>query len=453
MDFRRTGEEIVAKAIKWGAGEAEACLENVRNFEVNVRKGDIETLTRSVSRGLGLRVFVDRRLGFAYTSDLSTEAIDRTIRKAIELAGITEPKPWQGLPDFGPQSPADLDLYDPGLAAVADERKIALAREVERIALAEDKRITNSEGGGFSESERDLGLFSSRGISNLMKETRCSLGVYVVAGEGNDMHGGGWSSGKRFFKELDPAETIAKTAVKRVVDQLGPRPVTTGKVPVIFDRYAAPAFWMGVGGALNGDAVFRKATFLTDYLEKPIVSPLITAVDDPTIPRFIASVPFDGEGKATRRNAIVDKGVLKTFLYDSQTARKAGVKASTMATRGGYRSAPSAGFMNVIVEKGQDSFEALFKGVKEGLYVRGMRGAGTDATTGSFSVGCSGFWVVDGAIAHPVDGVTLGGSALEILKSIDKVADDLDMRGGVNSPSFRVAEITVGAGRARPSST
>jgi PmbA protein len=444
MDFRKIGEEIVAKAVKWGAGEAEACLENVKSFEVNIRKGEIETLQRSVSRGLGLRVFIDKQLGFAYTSDLSPQAVDETIKKAIELAGITEPKPWQGLPDFGPQSPAELDLHDPGLAAVADDRKIALAREVERIALAEDKRITNSEGGSFSDSERELGLFSSKGISNLMKETRCSFGVYVVAGEGDNMQGGGWSSSKRFFKELDPAEKIAKTAAKRAVDQLGPKPVATKKVPVIFDRYAAPSFWMGVGGALNGDAVFRKATFLTDYLEKAIVSPLITVVDDPTIPRFVSSVAFDGEGKATRMNLIIDKGILKTFLYDSQTARKAGVKANTMAGRGGYRSSPSAAFMNVIVENGKDSFESLFKDVKEGLYVRAMRGAGTDATTGSFSVGCSGFWIVDGAIAHPVDGITLGGSALEILKSIDKVADDLDMRGGVNSPSFRVAEITVG---------
>src|SRR5512139_3928941 len=173
MDFRKTGEEIVAKAIKWGAGEAEACLENVKSFEVNVRKGEIETLARSVSRGLGLRVFIDRQLGFAYTSDLSAEAVDNTIKKAIELARITEPKPWQGLPDFGPQSPADLDLYDPGLAAVPDDQKITLAREVERIALAEDKRITNTEGGSFSDSEREFALFSSRGISNLMRETSC----------------------------------------------------------------------------------------------------------------------------------------------------------------------------------------------------------------------------------------------------------------------------------------
>jgi len=444
MDFRKLGEEIVAKAMKWGAGEAEACLENVKNFDVTVRKGEIETLQKSVSRGLGLRIFINKQLGFAYTSDLSAAAVDDTIKKAIELARITEPKPWRGLPDFGRQTTADLDLYDLGLAGVPDDRKIAMAREAERIAMAEDKRITNSEGGNFSDSEREFGLFNSRGVSNLMKETSCSFGVYVLAGEGNNMQGGGWSSSKRFFGELAPVEKVAKTAAKRAVDQLGPKPVATKKVPVIFDRYAAPAFWTGVGNALNGDLVFRKATFLTDYLEKAIVSPLITAADDPTIPRFVSSVPFDGEGQATRRNLIIDKGVLKTFLYDSQTARKAGVKVHTTADRGGYRSSPYASFLNIIVENGKDTFESLFKGVQEGLYVRGMRGAGTDATTGSFSVGVSGFWIVDGAIAHPVDGITLGGSALEILKGIEMVADDRDMRGSINSPSFRVAEITVG---------
>jgi PmbA protein len=159
-------------------------------------------------------------------------------------------------------------------------------------------------------------------------------------------------------------------------------------------------------------------------------------------------VPFDGEGNITRKNTIIDKGVLKTFYYDSQTARKAGVKVHTMARRGGYKGGPSAGFLCIMVENGKDSPAALFKDVKEGLLVTGMRGAGTDVTTGAFSVGCSGFWIVDGAKAFPVDGVTLGGTTLDILKAIDKVAADRDLRGGLNSPSFRVAEITVGGKKA-----
>jgi PmbA protein len=448
MDFKKIGEDIIKKALGRGADEAEAVIENVKEFNVNVRKGEVETLQKSVSKGLGLRVYINKALGFSYTSDLSPESLDETVKRTVELAKITESKPWQGLPGFGPQAPANLDLFDPEIAAVPDEKKIAMAREVERIAMAQDKRITNSEGGSFSDTEREAGLFNSKGIACVLKETSCGFSAYVIAGEGDSMQGGGWSSSKRFYKELAPVADVAKRAAQRAVEMLGAKPVETKKVPVIFDRYAAPSFWMGILYALDGDDVFRKTTFMTEMLDKPIASSLITMIDDPTRPRFRASVPFDGEGNVTRKVTVVDKGVLKTFYYDSETARKAGVKVHTITRRGGYKGRPSAGFLCVTVENGKDEPAALFKDMKEGLLVTGMRGTGTDSTTGAFSVGCSGFWIVDGAKAFPVDGVTLGGTTLEILKGIDKVANDLDLRGGLNSPSFRVAEITVGGKKA-----
>lgn len=448
MDIRKIGEDVVKKAIRYGADEAEAVIENVREFNVNVRKGEIETLQKSVSTGLGLRLFINKALGFSHTSDLSPESLDDTVKRTVELAGITEGKPWQGLPDFGPRALAALDLYDPEIAGIPDEKKIAIAREVERIALAEDKRIANSEGGSFSDTEHESGLFNSKGISYVFKESVCSFSAYVIAGEGDAMQGGGWGTNKRFFKDLAPVEEVARTAARKAVEKLGAKPVETRKVPVVFDRYAAPAFWMGILFALDGDSVFRKTTFMTEMLGKSIASPLVTIMDNPTIPRFIGSAPFDGEGNVTRKNTIVDRGVLKIFLYDSQTARKAGVKVNTMARRYGYKSSPSAGFLCPMVENGQDDPASLFKNVKEGLLVTGMRGMGTDVTTGAFSVGCSGFWMVDGARAFPVDGVTVGGTTLEILKAIDMVANDLDLRGSVNSPSFRVAEITVGGKKA-----
>ena len=444
MDFKKIGEEVVKKAIQYGADEAEAVIEQTKEFEVTVRSGDIETLKKTVATGLGLRLFINKQLGFSYTSDLTPDSLDETIKKTVELARITEAKPWQGLPDFGPQPLPDLNLYDPEIAQVPDEKKIAMAKEVERIAMAQDKSITNSEGGTFSSAEREAGLFNSKGISYVFKSTGFSFGAYVIASEGGSMQGGGWSSSKRFFRDLDPVEDVAKKAAQRAVEMLGAKPVETKKVPVIFDRYAAPSFWMGVLSALNGDAAYRKTTFMTEMLDKAIASPLITIIDDATRPRFIASTPVDGEGNITRKNIVVDKGVLKMFYYDSQTARKAGVKVNTIARRYGYKSGPSAGFLCVTVENGADSPAALFKDIKEGLFVTGMRGAGTDVTTGAFSVGCSGFWIVDGARAFPVDGVTLGGTTLDILKGIDRLANDLDLRGGLNSPSFRVAEITVG---------
>jgi len=449
MDFKKLGESVVTKARKLGAHEAEVFLERTRNFDVTVRKGEIETLQKSVSQGMGLRVFVNRQLGFSYTSDLSEKSLDDTVRKTIELARVCEPKPWQGLPDLAPGPLPDLDLHDPELAAVPDDRKIAIARDCEKTALALDPRLSNSEGGYFSDSEREVNLISSRGIARACRQTRCSFGVYVIAGEGDNMQGGGWSSSRRFFKELEPIELVAKTAVQRAVEMLGARPVETKVVPVVFDRYyAAPNFWMGLLFSLNGDAAFRKTTFMTEQLGKDIASTLITLADDPTIPRFVSSIPFDGEGRVTRRNVIVDKGVLKMFIYDAQTARKAGVAVPTMAGRGDYRSLPYASINSIVVENGASAPSDLLRDIPEGLYVKGMRGMGTDSTTGSFSTGASGFWIKDGSLAYPVDGVTLGGSALEILKGIDRVANDRDLRGRVNSPSFRVSAVTVGGKKA-----
>jgi PmbA protein len=195
---------------------------------------------------------------------------------------------------------------------------------------------------------------------------------------------------------------------------------------------------------LDGDSVYKKTTFLTDFLNKPIASELITVIDNPILPRHVGSAPFDGEGKITRKNILIEKGVLQMFIYDSITARKAGVKVNTMARRRGYKGPASASTLNVIVEKGKISREKIIEGIEEGFYVTGLRGIGTDTSTGNYSVGASGFWIKNGEITFPVDGVTLGGNTAEILKNIEAVADDIDLRGTLNSPSFKVSELAVG---------
>ena len=446
MKIENIGENILKKAKILGAEEIEVYIERAKRFEVNVRKGEIEFLRQSIQKGLGLRIFNGKCLGFSYTSDLSNEAVEETIKQAIALTKITESKPWNGLPDFEEGNPSDLDLYDSSYSTIQNSEKISLAKRVEEIAMKLDKRITNSEGGFFEDSEREIGIFNSKGISRTFRSTSFSFGVSVIAGEGENMQGGSWASSKRFFNELENAEEIAREAVKRAIEKLGPKPVPTKKVPVIFERYASNMFWLGILISLNGDSAFRKTTFLSDYLNSPIASPLITIIDNPTIPRFIGSAPIDGEGKITRINKIIENGVLKMFFYDSITARKAGVKVNTISRRGGYNSLPSAGYLNIIVENGNTDFEKLID-VKEGFLCKGLRGFGTDSTTGNFSVGASGFWIENGSISFPVDGITLGGSALEILKNIDALGNDLDMMGNINSPSFRVSEMTVGGRR------
>ena len=285
---------------------------------------------------------------------------------------------------------------------------------------------------------------NSKGVKLSYKSSRIGFSVSVVAGEGNDMQAGGWGSSKRHFKDLDRIGNVARQAGKRAVEKLGARPVATQKAPVVFDRYAAGSFWYGILFAMNGDSVFKKTTFLTEQLGKPIASKLITVTDDPTIRRHVSSVPFDGEGKITRKNVLIDRGILKMFIYDTITARKAGVKVNTIAQRRGFRSVPYGNFLNIVIQNGKESRKKIISGIKNGFYVTGLRGIGTDIPTGTYSCGASGFWIENGEIAFPVDGVTLGGNTSDMLKSIEVVANDLDLRGGLNSPSFKIPEMTIG---------
>ncbi len=444
MNYRLLSENIVKKALKSGADEAEVYLVADRDFELDVRNGDVETIKQATSKGLGLTVFKDKKLGFSYTSDFSDESIAEFIKKTVQLSLVADPKPWNGLPDFKKGKLQDLDLYDSSISEISNEKKIEMAKEAEKIALAYDNRITKSQGGYFGDSERETVIVNSKGISYSSKRTGVYLGVAVVAGEGDDMQSGGWGCSKRHFKDLDTIEEVAKKAGQRAVEKLGAKPVETQQVPVVIDRYAAPAFWYGILFAMNGDSVYKKTTFLTEYLDKPVASELITLVDDPTIPRHYSSVPFDGEGNLTRKNVLIDKGVLKMFIYDTITARKAGVKVNTIARRYGYRSPASAGFLNIIVQNGILPREKIISEIKNGYYVTGLRGIGTDIPTGNYSCGSSGFWIKDGKTSFPVDGMTLGGNALDMLKNIEVVANDLELRGSLNSPSFKIAELAVG---------
>ena len=444
MDYKKIAETVVKKALKLGADEAEAYLENNREFEVNVRNGNVENVKQSMTKGMGLTVFKDKKLGFSYTSDFSEKALENFAEKTVQLSQIATPKPWNGLPDLKEGKPADLDLYDPSISKIENKNKIEIATKVEKIALAYDKRIKNSEGGWFGDAESEVFLVSSKGISRRTKSSAVTFGAGVISGEGDNMQSGYYGSSKIHFKDLEGIEYVAKEAGKRAVEKLGARPVKTQKVPVVFSRWAAPSFWSGVLSALDGDSIFKKATFMTDYLNKSIASEHITLIDDPLIPRHIASTSFDGEGNLAQKNTLIDKGVLKMFIYDTITARKAGVKVNTIAQRYGYKGTPTGSLLNVIVNKGNVKEEDIIKGIDEGFFVKGLRGSGTDVPTGNFSVGASGFWISKGELAFPVDGVTLGGNTLDLMKNIELVADNLEIIGGLNSPSFKVSELIVG---------
>ncbi len=444
MNTQLLAEKIVKNAIKLGADEAEVYLETNRNFNLTVRNQEVENIKQATSNGLGLRLYKEKREGFSYTSDLSAPSLDAFVKRAVQLTLIGEPRPWNGLADFEKGDLKNLDLYDPSIPELPNEKKLEIAKKVEKIAMEADKRITQSSGGYFNDGEKEILMVNSKGLSRWSKETSVNFGVGVIAGEGNNMQSGYWNSSKRHFKDLEDIEKVAIKAVQRGLDRLGAKPVPTQKVPVLFEKYTSGGFWRGVLSAMSGEGAYRKTSFLTDYLDKPIASPAITLIDDPTIPRHVASVPFDGEGKVTQKNTLIEKGILKMFIYDTISARKAGVKANTTSRRYGHRYPPYASTLNVILQNGSTPLEKILAGIKEGFYVRELRGQGTDYNTGNYSCGAAGFWIKNGELAFPVDGVTLGGNVIELMKNIEVLADDLEIRGGINSPSFKIAEITVG---------
>jgi PmbA protein len=448
MEYQKIAENVIKRAMNLGVDEAEAYIESNRDFYLLVRKGDVDIVKQSSTKGIGLTVYQDNKLGFSYTSDFTSDSLEEFVKRTVQLGEVADPKSWNGLPDYGKEEKQkDLNLWDPSIMEIENSQKIDIAKKVEKIALSCDKRITNSSGASFRDAESETIVVNSKGISRSFKTTGVSFGVSVIAGEGNNMQSGGWSSSKRHFKDLENIEEVALEAGKRAVEKLGAKSVQTAQVPVVFDRYAAGSFWRGLLSAFIGDSVYKKTTFLSDSLNKPVASELITITDNPTIPRHVGSMPFDGEGKITKENTLVADGILKMFIYDSITAKKAGVTVNTMARRGGYKGTPWAGTLNTIVKNGNISREKIIQGIKEGFYVTGLRGSGTDTTTGTFSVGASGFWIKNGEITFPVDGVTLGGNTAEILKNIESTANDLDMRGSLSSPSFKVAELAVGGRR------
>jgi len=340
----------------------------------------------------------------------------------------------------------DLDLYDPAGGAVDAARAISWAKEAEGAALSFDPRITNSEGATFGRTAGGAVVLLSSGFRGTSKGSYQSLSVVPLAADegGKNRRGFHWTA-RRHLAELEPAVEVGREAARRTLRKLGARTVPTCEVPVIFDPDSARSILGLLSGCIMGSSIWRKASYLIDREGTRIASDMVTVVDDPLIPRAPGSRPFDGEGLASRRNVVVEKGVLRTYLCDSYSARKLGRESTASASRGGGAGVgPSTS--NFVLQPGTDSNEAIVRATKRGLYVTEMMGFGFNAVTGDFSRGAAGFWVEDGALAYPVSEVTISLNADSLWQSIDAIGDDLDLRTSTASPTIRVAKMTVAGG-------
>ncbi|HEV2273178.1 MAG TPA: TldD/PmbA family protein [Acidobacteriaceae bacterium] len=444
-DLKQLAEDVVHHALRAGASDAEVVVREGDEFSTLVRLGQVETLKESGSRGIGLRVFAGSRTASTSTSDFSREGLAHLVSGAIDLVRVTSEDPFAGLPetgDFG-QLASDLDLYYEDVYSLPTSERIAYARRAEAAALAADARIQNSDGGSFDAATGRKILANSRGFTGEYRRSYCSLSAMPIAqDEKGGMQRDYWYSSARTLARLETPESIGAEAARRALRRLHARRVPTQRAPIVFAPEIARSIVGHVFEAANGDSIYRGASFWANQLGRQVASSNITVVDDGTIPGGFGTAPFDGEGLPTRRTVILEKGVLRNYLLNTYTARKLNMQSTGNASRG-LAGNPGIGGGNVFLENGSVSPQQILKKIKKGLYVTELMGFGINMVTGDYSRGASGLWIEDGEIAYAVEEVTIAGNLKEMLNNITEIANDLEFRGSVASPTLRIEGMTI----------
>jgi PmbA protein len=385
-------------------------------------------------------VFVGNRVAMISSSDFSDESLAALPERAIAMAKLAPEDKFAGLAPRERLARAipDLDLEDKNEPAA--ETLVEWARSAEQAGLAVPG-VTNSEGGGAGFSRMGVALATSEGFFGRYAGTSHNIGVAVLAGEGTGMERDYDHASARHAKDLPGAETIGRSAGEKAVRRLGPRKMKSQSVPVVFDPREAGGLLGHLAGAISGASVARGTSFLKDRMNTEIFAPHIRVIDDPHLLRGLRSKPFDGEGVANAKRALIDKGVLTSWILDCATARQLGLATTGHAARGtGGPPMPSA--TNLYMEAGTLSAKALIADIKQGFYVTELMGMGVNGVTGDYSRGAAGFWIENGEIAFPVSEVTIAGNLKEMFRHLTP-ADDLEFRYGINAPTCRIEGMTI----------
>jgi PmbA protein len=445
-DLKEVAQDIVGRAMQSGATAAECVVREGDEFSTLVRLGQVETLKESGSKSIGLRVFFGQRAASTYSSDFSKEGLDRMLSSALELAKITSEDPFAGIPpaDQLGQLSGDLDLYHEDVYSLLGADRIDYARRAEKAALEFDPRIKNSEGGSFDAATGRKVLANSHGFVGEYGRSYCSTAAVPIAqNDDGAMQRDYWFSVARTLKKLDPPEQVGRIAAERTLRRLGARKVKTAKAPVVFDPMVSTSILEHIFEGINGDSVYRGASFLAGKLGQKVAGVNVTVIDDGTIPGGFGTSPFDGEGIPTRRTVVIENGFLKSYLLNTYTAKKLGLQTTANASRG-LAGTPGIGPGNYFLQPGSKSPKELIGEIKEGLYVTEFLGQGVNLVTGDYSRGASGLWISNGELTYPVEEITVAGNLKELFFNISEIASDLEFRGSVAAPTIRIDGLTVG---------
>ncbi|WP_313708023.1 metalloprotease PmbA [Atlantibacter hermannii] len=433
---RKTLEQAVSQALELAAGKAdgaEVAVSKTTGISVSTRYGEVENVEFNSDGALGITVYHQNRKGSASSTDLSPDAIARTVQAALDIARYTSPDPCAGVADkelLAFDAP-DLDLFHP--AEVDADRAIELAARAEEVALKADKRITNTEGGSFN-SHYGIKVFgNSHGMLQSYCSTRHSLSSCVIAEQDGDMERDYAYTIGRAIEDLRSPEWVGEECAQRVLSRLAPRKLSTMKAPVIFAREVATGLFGHLVGAIAGGAVYRKSTFLLDSLGKQILPEWLTIEEHPHLLKGLASTPFDSEGVRTERRDIVKDGVLQQWLLTNYSARKLGLTSTGHA----------GGIHNWRIHGRGLGFDALLKEMGTGLVVTELMGQGVSGITGDYSRGAAGFWVENGVIQYPVSEITIAGNLKDMWRNIVTIGDDIETRSNIQCGSVLLPEMKI----------
>lgn len=410
---------------------------------IEIRDGAIDVFVAAENTGLSLRVLKGQRLGFAFSTDLSPDAVSDLADGVVQGARSSDPDPFVGFPSPPRQTPPQLEQFDHELKRRPLEEKIEQAKRLEAAAKSTDPRIKKVRKAAYGETTGTVAICNHTGLRLSYRKTLVSGSILVVAEQGKNAEIG-WDYGfSPFFEQLD-MDLIGAAAARRAVDMLGARPLRSMQVPAILPTWVACDVLQVLSASFMADNVQKRKSVLVGRTGESLFSPHVTIVDDGLYRYGMASSPFDDEGSLHDRSVLVAQGVVQGFLHDQYTANKEGCRSTGNAGRHGIKMPPAVQATNFYVQKGSTEADRLVSSVDAGLMVTDMMGLHTaDPISGDFSVGVTGLWIEKGETAFPVRGIAISGNLIELFKNVDAVGSDLKFYGPFGSPSLRVSKLNV----------
>ena len=438
--------DIVDRARRLGADEVDVYIVSSTESSVQVRRGAVERVIDAGSHAVGLRVIKDKRTAICSTADLTPQAIEELVRDAVELASISEPDEYSGLPDradLAAGNQPSLGMYDEAIETLTTEEMRDYALRMEAAMFDMDARVTNSDGAEMGVTRGQVVLANSLGFAGSYVGTQAALSIEAICDDADGKkRNDSWFTAERTLRSLETPEEVGRRAAERAIAKIGARKIATTSVPVVWEAPVAHDLLRILSQAVSGEALYRHSTFLADLEGQQVASNLFSLTDDPLLDGRLGSRPFDGEGVSSRVVPLFEQGMFRNFMFDAYYGRRLG-RRTTGAAQRSVASSPAPSSSNLVMAAGASSMESLYEDIESGLLLTDLMGFGVNMTTGDFSRGAQGFWIENGRLTYPVTEINLSGNLKDMLGSIDAVGNDVLWRGSSAAPSFRMSRLTV----------